>query len=381
LRRLASWQREGRTSDLALAGIFLGLDYWVRYEPLVAAFTATIFIVTVSIQQWRATHGERFRHTFVNALVFLMPVVFCVIVFSAISWWITGFILEQAQSIYGASTQNGLAVEAVNSRVDMLSKQVLELLPMLPVAAILAGVIQYQRRGTLFPVICWVMAGPFLFDMYDMSNSKLLDLERYMILGIPITMLFLASLARWRRVGMVIAVLATAAMWVGAFVFTGQPNLAPQEYQYHQALISESPGKHIDFAMQTPRQIAAWLDAKKLGPGTVLMDTLMSVGVFLESNHPDRFVLPAYQGFDSYLDAPYQHGVKYLVTVDPHGGGALNLINRFYPGLYEGCLKNTELVLDLHEVGGDVSEWRVYKVTGPISPSNLVYNTDSCHIP
>jgi hypothetical protein len=224
------------------------------------------------------------------------------------------------------------------------------------------------------------MVGPFLFDIYDMSNSKLLDLERYMILGIPITMLFLASLARWRRVGMVIALLATAAMWVGAFVFTGQPALAPQEYQYHQALIVKSPGKHVDFSMHAPRQIAQWLDQQKLGPGSILMDTLLSVGVFLESKHPDRFVLPAYQAFDSYLDAPYEHHVKYLVTVDPGGGGALNLINRFYPGLYEGCLANTQLVLSLHG-GGDVTGWRVFKVTGPISPSHLVYTNGSCHIP
>ncbi|HTW12393.1 MAG TPA: hypothetical protein VME01_06610, partial [Solirubrobacteraceae bacterium] len=92
------------------------------------------------------------------------------------------------------------------------------------------------------------------------------------------------------------------------------------------------------------------------------------------------FVVPSTQQFSVYLNAPYQHGIRYLITVPPVGFGAIDALNRYYPGLYEDCIRNTQLVAVVDSTGVN-TQYRIYRLLGPISPSTLVYDTTDCPIP
>jgi hypothetical protein len=299
--------------------------------------------------------------------------IFFAAAFSAISWWVTGQALQQLASQYGFAAQNGAQVGAVSLRVGTLSKQLLELAPLLPIVVPLAAALQWAHRRTLLAVVSVVIAPPLLFDVLEISQIKALDLTRYIILAIPLVILLMSSFRHWRSAGLALMVAGVLIMGAGAWVLTGQRSLAPQEYQYHRALTGQPVGNYSDVSLEAPRQIAAWLDAQNFPRGSILTDVTESFSVLLETDHPDRFVTPPYQGFWSDLSAPYQHGIRYLITVNPVDAGSPDALNLYYPGLWEGCVNGTQLVLAVDGKSA-VKQWRVYKIVAPISPSSIHYD-------
>jgi hypothetical protein len=379
-RALSRWEQHGRTSDLAAAGCWLGLDYLVRYEALAAAVGGALFVIfTTFAREGLNDARDTARRANVNGLIFVIPIVFFGALFSGVSWWITGELLEQFSSSYGNSAQTAGNVFQVGQRVSQLSKQLLELAPLVPVIIPVGVALEYARRRTIVPVVAVVLGSPLLFDLVEISDGSLFDFTRFLILTIPISLLFLAVLREWGRVGFALATLGVVSMAAGAWVLTSQPKLAQQEVAYHRAILGEPVGTTSDLSLQAPRQIAAWFDSQDLPNGSILTDATLGFSIVLESKDPQRFVVPSFQAFQRYLVAPWQHGVRYLITVPPTGPGALDILNRYYPGLYQGCLDGTELALTADGQGA-VSQWRVYRIVSPISPGSLKYD-GPCAIP
>ncbi|HWE67948.1 MAG TPA: hypothetical protein VG298_15005, partial [Acidimicrobiales bacterium] len=348
VRHLSRFQQSARPSALALAGLYLGLDCLVRFESLAAAVGAMVFISVVSWQ--RGTAGavrERLRSILVKCLIIGFPVAFCFILFVGFSWWLTDQALAQYSSLYGQSAQivgTGLATFA-NVRVPQVAVELLALSPALAVVLPLALWRSLRGRGSVFPCAACVLGPALLFDVESLSTGGLFNLMRYLILIIPLTVIALVTVAGRGRMVKTFAVATIALSFAGAWWITGNRSDASQEYAYHQAVLGHSAESMADLQLGGARAVTAWLDAQSSGSSSILLDTYDGFEILAETDHPGRYVIPADQDYQQILEAPYQHGVRYLVTIPPAGPGALYILNRYYPGLFEGCLTNTQLVL------------------------------------
>jgi hypothetical protein len=386
IRHLSRYERTGAPSSLAAAGCWLGLDCLVRFETLAAAAGAICFVLVVSTRR----HPERplrarARRAGVDALVVGFPVAFWFGFFIGISWWLTNTALAQYSSLYGQSAQiTGLGLSTIASvRVPQVATELVALAPGALLVIPLALYCSWRGRGSVFPVAAAVLGPALFFDIESLSTGGLFNLLRYLILIIPLSVLALSTLAgqpdRLRRVGAAgLAVAVVAASMVGTWMIMGDRALASQEYAYRQAVLGRPATDVSDLQMGGANAVTSWLDAQRTGRGSILIDTFDGFEVLLGTDHPDRFVIPADQNYEQVMGDPYANGARYLVVIPPNGPGALYTLNRFYPGLYQGCLAHTQLALTVAGTGTP-SQWRVYRLTGPITPSTLSMSS-SCPV-
>jgi hypothetical protein len=115
------------------------------------------------------------------------------------------------------------------------------------------------------------------------------------------------------------------------------------------------------------RQLAAWLDAKKLPDGAVLMDTFLAWGIWLSSDHPKQFVITSDYDFSAALNRPWDMGIRYIVATNPRLNIA-DAINRRYPELWSTGAGIARLIYSSDGATSD-EMFRVYEVIGkPVDP-------------
>jgi len=374
--QLSRFQLTGRMTDLAYAGVILGIDCWVRYEPLAAAFGAAVFVGALGWHMHKTESVKaRIGALTANIVIVTLPIFSLFLIFIGFSWWLTGIALAQTSSIYGnaAIAQAAGVSTFAPIRVAEVSSQLLHLAPLFVIVFPIALGISILRRGTFFPVIIAVLLPPLLFDIEGLSTGSLLDLIRYLILSIPITVFGLATLTEWRRPGRILLTLGVVVSCIASFLAIGSPTRASQEYAYHQAVLGQPAAQYSDIQLGAAKTIATWLDAQNLPPGSILTDSFLGFMVLSQTKHPNRFVTAPVQAYSAIIQHPYQHGIRYIIAVPPDGTGALYPVNTYYPGLYPGCVNNTQLALEVAGTGTPAN-WRVYSLTGPITPATALYH-------
>jgi hypothetical protein len=378
LRALSRWQLRSRISDLAAAGCWLGLDCLVRFEVLAAAAGALLFVAVLGLaRRWDLPRRVAVRRVSVDCLVLGLPVAFMFGLFIAGSWWVTGTALGQFTSVYGQSAQlfgYGSALYPAQ-RVPQVAKELFGIAPLLPLVVLLVAAPGRLRRNSIVPVVLAVLGPALLFDIESLSTGSVFNLVRYMILGVPICVLSLLALRGWGRIGYALALVGVAVVAVSGWIVIGDRNLANQEVAYREAVLGQpAAAADSDLHLDSAKQVAAWFDAQNLPDGSILVDTDVGFMVLAETTHPRRFVTPVYRGFMETVQYPLQHGIQYVVTIPPTGPGALETLNRYYPGLYDGCVQQAQLALTVDGTGVP-TQWRVYRILKPMSPWTITYDS------
>ncbi|WP_431234905.1 ArnT family glycosyltransferase [Mycolicibacterium psychrotolerans] len=389
VRHLMRWCDSERVGDLAWAGIALGCGYLTRYEVVPAAAGATLLVGVVT---WHRSRGsDRLQSTVLNLGIIGFPIAVAIIIWAVTGWIINGELFATFSSQYGNSSQVAQRLAHVQ-RGDpgsgwlVVAARLFGMQPLTGIAVAMAVLVAVFRRqvSTVVPVA--VLGATLTFAAVAQHLSMTFGWFRFYLLAIP--MVVCIAVACWpparpgatrstadKRSTQAAAALLTASVVVAIPVTT--PLVVNEDIAYGQLEssfislvdpVGHPPEKQsARRRLISERQLAAWLDAKKLPDGAVLMDTFLAWGVWLSSDHPKQFVITSDYDFSTALNRPWEMGIRYIVATNPR----LNIpdaINRRYPDLWSTGAGIGRLIYSADGATSD-EMFRVYEVIGkPVDP-------------
>ncbi|MGE2716872.1 hypothetical protein ACQI4L_22680 [Mycolicibacterium litorale] len=375
VRHLMLWCEHGRVGDLALTGLALGVGYLARYEALPAAVGVVAVVAAVS---WvRSPRAVRRSATVLNVLIAVFPFATAFVAWAVTGWIINDELFATLTSQYGNSSQvaGRLAHAAghdAGSTWPVIASRLFGMQPLVGVAIAVAVVVAAVRRtiGTVVPVA--VFGATLAFAFVAQANSTTFGWFRFYLLAIPLVIcvaLAAWQLAKWPSVLLLVASLVVAIPFTGRLVTdedvaygqleSGFVSLVdphghpPAEHPARRRLISE-------------RTLAQWFDAKELPPGSVLMDSFLTWGIWLSSKEPEQFVITSDYDFTAALNRPWDFGIRYIVATNPRLNVA-DAVNRRYDSMWDDGAGIADLVLSADGPTPD-EMFRVYRVTGRPAP-------------
>ena len=354
-RELVQWLANNDFRHLMAAGTYLALGYLSRYEMLAAGCAAVVFVAAVA--WWRNAGGrmERRHATFADVLLLAAPLLAAFTLWAVASWVITGHPFDQFSSLYGNSAlvASGGARSSIES--TLLPLQWLVLAPLFPLASVAAAVQAVRRRDLSIVPPAGLFLAVLAFEAMVYFAGSLFGFLRYQIVVIPLFVTLVGYLlqqqrgvkpatrgeAMWfpratrsgnpaslpgRRLkrGWVVPLLGALAtipgMVTSAYTFMNYPSYASQEWVHVRPAVlatmgyEVAPDSNSNGAFDTDRRIAALLDAKRLPPGSVVIDSGSGFAVILASNNPRQFVTTSDRDFHGAVTDPAGHNVQYLLV-------------------------------------------------------------------
>lgn len=402
-RYLLRWQVTDDVHDLAIAGIWLGFGYADRYEAIISVMGGTIFIIVHTWHRTRTKTGHHYLRRYLDVLIFVVPTFFVTISLIIASWVTTGLLIAQIQSIYGISA--GMRnTGGVHAQVGLLTQQIIGLEPFWPFLLALAIGSAWARKETSIIVPIAIFGPVLAFETYSVLTGVTYQFLRYFIVAIPFTCYLAILLQRstrlpsTRRIGAlarkrpetnqlggferhIVSLVALVTLFGGAALsMTAITNehIAAEESTIVAQLRHKplSPGQYSSVtAFRPARQLAVWLDAQHLPEGSVIVDSASTFDVISASNNPKQFVSTQDQDFQILLDGLGSTDIRYAITIPAlfHSPDAITLQ---YPGIFDGCLPNTQLVLEVGGNGDYVNTrmFRVYDVSHAYAPNFVIPN-------
>ncbi|MCE5291215.1 MAG: glycosyltransferase family 39 protein [Nocardiaceae bacterium] len=398
MRRLIRWTSTDDVSDLMVVGSSLGLAYLVRYDGIVAAASASLFVGALAVRRHTGPLRDRLVAARIDVILVAGPPVFAFLFWVAVSWLLTGEGFAQFTSVYGNAAilaESGATRPTPAAGIAFALTECIVLAPGLLVIAPIAFALGVRRRelAAFVPVV--ICAPIVAFQVLSYLSGSTFGLLRFYISVIPwlATAVLLLPQRRLlppsRRPGAfsssdLIGVPARGLAAMGVVALTAgiavggwgmaQPQLAPQEYALSVVLSPDSDDHDVALrdrklaiaaTFGTERQIADYLDSRDLPDGSVLVDSVYGFAVTTASRHPSRFVIPSDRDFVTILNDPARSGVQYLLTVPPSGRGTSDALNRRYPTLYADGAGIALLELEAPNDGADQPRWRLYRVMPP----------------
>lgn len=375
VRYLMRWATTQWVGDLAWAGIALGVGYLARYEVVPAAAGAVALVAFVT---WRrAPSPDRWSSTAINIMIVAFPIVTAFLAWGFTGWIINDEFFATLTSQYGNSSQvaGRLAggVGDAGTSWSVIAARLLGMQPLLGVAVAAALVFSalHRRLEPVVPVV--VFGATLVFAALAQHASLTFGWFRFYLLAIPLVIcVALACHAQGRR--WISRALVTAGVVVSIPVTT--PLILDQDIAYGQ--LEAGFGSLVDPARHPPaedparrrlvseRQLALWFDRQHLPEGSVLMDTFLTWGVWLSSEHPEQFVITSDYDFVAAMNRPWERGVRYIVATNPEHN-VPDAINRRHPMLWAD---GAELAVPVFAIDGSTPEemFRVYRVVQPKAP-------------
>lgn len=356
---------------LSHAGVLLGFAYLVRYEALAAAL-ATAAVVALVSWTGRDRH-ERLQRSLANVLTLLFPSAVAFTLFAMSSWLIVGSPFEQFTSEYGNSSN--IASSALEGTPMPWWFLVNATAMLAPALAVTLAVAIWRSRSTRMTTVLAAVAplGGIVgaAEVLQLRGATILSL-RYLIALMPLNLIVVAlAVAGVRRS---LATVTSLVLVVTAFASTAwaMEDERIGRYEHHVFTVmgfrDRRDERQVRHRFETERRIARYLDDLDLGPGTVLVDTLLAFNVVLVSENPDQFVKPADREFPRTIADPWGSGIRYVLLPPNTSRGNVDAINHRYPRLYAYGAPNAQLLLQFTVDGehGD-RDWRLYQLTGPIT--------------
>jgi hypothetical protein len=387
-RYLLRWVDGQRVSDLAWAGIALGVGYLVRYEMIPAAAGATVLVAAVAYTRNRTE--TRTPTTLLNIAIVVFPTATAVILWASAGWIVNGDFFAIVSSQYGNASQieTALARGDITSEVSIfvIWERLLGMQPFLGLAVVLAAALAALERrvDVLVPMVTF--GAVLAFTAWGHFSATTYGLSRYYMPAVPLVLVI--ALACWtpstapgthahldsvaRKCG---AALLAGALLIGIPVSTlsmrnennnGQlllgvnsvldPHRHPPDEQWYRR------------AGDDDRRVAKFLDNKNLPAGTVLTDTFAGAVVWLASDNPKQFVITSDYDFTVALNRPWAFGIRYILVSNPAGNAAQDAITERYPAMWADGAGIGDLVLIVDGPNGQ-PRWRVYQVQKPDGPA------------
>lgn len=387
IRYLLLWLDTMLISHLAWAGVALGVGYLARYEFVVAAAGASVFVGVVSFL--RSPTGSRVTTLASKMLVVILPIGVAFVVWALLSWVLAGDLIAQLSSRYGNANLVASTIERrwggakpAYSAWPVICGRIFSMQPLFVLATGAAvGISLWRRRFDLLVPLA-VIAPILIFAVYGQRAPTTLGFCRFFITAIPLVACIAVILLRgsaasaerrphanWpRHVG---AALLCASVFVSIPVTTvtmvDNRTLDPGTHSAFKLILFPDRFYANEHTMRrlmiNERPLAKFLDEQNLAPGTVLIDTANVWGVWLASSNPKQFVINSDFDFAAALNQPWRHGVRYVIVTNPSDANA-DAVNFRYPEMWENGGGMGDLVLTV--AGPDGGElYRVYELTRP----------------
>lgn len=381
VRYLLRWMDSRLPKDLTWAGIALAVGYLSRYEIVVATAGAVALVGVIVI--FRSPAGQRLTSTAIPVMVLVLPIAATFVVWAIIGWVLAGELFAQLSSRYGNAAQVANWVEA-NGNVrpafaawPVIAGRLLGTQPLVLVAAGIAVAIGVFRKryDLLVPV---VTMGPILaFAAYGQHAPTTFGFVRFYITAIPLVTCIAIlcwipsddsnAFAGARRIGMALCASIFLTMPITA-VAMRDPSIGDTQIQLGvtSVLFPDKTHSHDSWYRRlniNESETAKFLDDQHLEPGTVLMDTANTWGIWLRSNNPKQFVLTSDYDFTVKLNRPWNLGVKYIVVTAPDNYNADAVAIR-YPKIWETGAGIGIPVLSVADAKG-YDAYRIFQVVKP----------------
>jgi hypothetical protein len=397
--------------DMALAGlgISLAVAFYVRYEALgyLAGFALLTLLLpprglaasaerrgsprsvreclrTPLCEAWHRlrSHWELLEGRF---LVVIAPSAYGVLLWVLMNWLIMGDPLYFQRSVFSLNSAYDVArnagpshplyalIGSVPLTAEYAIKRLTEVHVALPVLTLFAIWTSWTRREWRLLGLVGLVASAVAFTSAQVFVGTLPNYLRYWSFATPFAVILAAGCvhacrhAPQRRLN-VLRQCCAALLVLGVLlnvVALGEETVSVDE----QRLGAELRGDHRR-AEERATVDSWWIrhyDAALLAPvlnelsadGLTLIDIETAYHTIVRVQHPERLVIASDRDFDTILKNP-QHYLRYIVISDPASGGARDLVNQHYPGLFEGQVPWVRLV---REVTGTIQPWRIYEIT------------------
>jgi hypothetical protein len=385
-RYLLKWADSRRVGDLGWRGIALGVGYLVRYEVAPTALVVAAFVAIVTFA--RSPNDQKVPSAIMNAVIVVFPFTVAFAVWAITGWIISGELFATISSQYGNSSQVAVAIAHGaldhNSNWLVIAQRLLAMQPFVGLAVVLAAALSVVRRSwtDLVPIATF---GPILaFAAWGQFSQSTFGWFRFYILAIPLVIVIALvcnqsagdEISHW-RLDTVPARLGAAMLCLSLFVgipVTTRSMLNTNITDNNQVMLGIA--SLIDPARYPPdeqvyrrmgnddRLLAAYLDRKRLPPGSVLADTFEIKILWLASNNPLQFVITSDYDFIAALNRPWDFGVQYILVTNPAYSAAQDAITRRYPTMFADGAGIGTLVYAAEGAARE-PRWRLYRVVKP----------------
>jgi hypothetical protein len=423
-RRLLLWIRSDRASDLALAGLALGLDYLTRYEAAAAAAGAVGVVVVLSTLRGPGRElVPRFRTALLDGVIVGFPFAVCFIAWTIASWLVTGIALQQFSGQYGNSSQISNSAAGVaefqqlaGGPATIVLRDILYLEPFFPLIAIVVVLFAVQRAEVDALVPIGVFGAVLCFEAYAQLKGATFAWFRFFLMTVPLTIV-LASLiwslpadrprigaspseatlsgghplrrARfaphppqtwlWRKLSALVAFVITpsrgrSTLGGAAITLCLLVSLPTSWWGMLNPLVGTQAEQSGLCAIANPKKcpvqpsslrnnwyVASYLDRLNLPNGSVLMDTFTGWDVWLASSNHLQYTITSDDDFIAAVNDPRAYGIRYILVSDPAEDGAADAINKRYPTLYKDGAGIATLVMSVTSTGDDIT-MRLYRL-------------------
>ena len=164
-RYLMRWSDQGRIGDMAWAGIALGVGYLARYEAILGAMGAAVFVGVLATRHAEA--DRRFATVLAHVAIILFPTALAASIWALTGWVINHELFAIVSSQYGnantvaSAIQRGAQLGGSATEWVTISARLLGMQPFVGIAT--AGAMAYalltRNAASLVPV---VLIGPVL---------------------------------------------------------------------------------------------------------------------------------------------------------------------------------------------------------------------------
>jgi hypothetical protein len=340
------------TKSLLLSGLFMGIAFLARYElgVWIAAMAGSI----VWIKQRRIPVEREIE---ANVMIFLAPVVYCVVVWSAITMMVIGggplaWLTRAGDQGQGALIHHPDPLKLALDTIEVTAR-ISPLLWFVPAALIVLGIVRRQRFAGVMAVFVLVGAVTTFALVVGSPHTGLLQL-RYNIRALPPALIgagwLMCSLPyRWQR--MLAGWLSLLAL-VAAIPLAYQAMLHyPYQYQEQAFVRALRTGKSQSgtgsiggylIGDRSDKRMAEYIDAHVKTDKSILLDDASLPGVILLSGRPQLFVTRVDHGDSAWLRVlarPWGK-VQYMLV----SWFATDLITTHDPSAYAGKLPGTKVV-------------------------------------
>lgn len=385
-RYLMRWSDQRRIGDMAWAGIALGVGYLARYEAILGAIGAAVFVGVLATRHAEA--DRRFATVLAHVAIILFPTALAASIWALTGWVINHELFAIVSSQYGnantvaSAIQRGAQLGGSATEWVTISARLLGMQPFVGIAT--AGAMAYalltRNAASLVPV---VLIGPVLaFAAWGQYSSTTFGLFRYFLLAVPLVVCI--TLAWWTptdiprppwatetRAGRVAAVLMCVSIGVGFPVtihamLNDHMDRSPIQLGLNSLLHPKRfPSQEAWYRqlMVSDRLLADYFDRQRLPDGAVLMDSFDTWGVWLGSADPKQFLITSDYDFKAALNRPWNYRVSYLLVSNPSLTDA-DALNIRFPRLWDDGAGFSKLVYSSYGVSND-ERFRIYQVTGP----------------
>ncbi|SMD27153.1 Glycosyltransferase, catalytic subunit of cellulose synthase and poly-beta-1,6-N-acetylglucosamine synthase [Kibdelosporangium aridum] len=338
IRRLVRWTANMNPRHLMAAGGFLALGYLARYEVLAAGCAAMALVFALSWCRSPGGRAQRRRAAMVDALLVGGPLMAAFALWAIASWVIVSHPFEQFSSVYGNSALVQKGGGNASTDPSLLAMQWLILTPLLVPVLVAAIFLAVRRHDVSLVAPVGLLSAVLAFQVAAYFSGSLFGFLRYQIVVVPMLAVLVGYLYRQNQPIAVIlegrrrewlAGLTAAALMIPGILTSGyaammKPEFATEEWNHVRPAVLASLGHpqpvtgSYNGAFEIDREVAAHLDARRLPPGSVVVDSGPGFAVLVASANPRQFVITSDRDFEGAVTDPVGHNIQYLLVSSDH---------------------------------------------------------------